>query len=48
MLLKIQIFENSKCIDKMTISGRNTTECVKNLVKVFKEKGSVKGNAVLW
>lgn len=48
MILKIQIFENSKCIDKMTIGGRTTAECMKNLVKVFKEKGSVKENAVVW
>jgi len=48
MLIKLQIFEHSKCIDRMTIEGKTWTDCLSKLIKNLKNKGSVKQNGIIW
>jgi hypothetical protein len=41
MIIKIQIFEHSKCVDRITVGGKNWKECLNKLIKTLKAKGSV-------
>lgn len=41
MIIKIQIFEHSKCVDRITVAGKNWKECLTKLIKTLKAKGSV-------
>lgn len=41
MIIKLQIFEHSKCVDRMTVVGKNWKECLTKLIKTLKAKGSV-------
>jgi len=41
MIIKLQIFEHSKCVDRITVDGKNWTECLTKLIKTLKAKGSV-------
>lgn len=41
MILKIQIFEQSKRVDKVIIRGTTWQECIEKLMEKLKNKGCV-------